>query len=191
MERISKPPEIRKREILETAMKLFYEKGYENTSMADIAKELSIVPGLCYRYFPSKQELFKAAMRQYAEECCLPFIKILRDRSKTINKRMDIIYDIMANEEENDRYHKFYHKPGNEAFHEALSIKMCKSMLPYVTEELTLLCKQGSLSLENPTLTAEFIMYGQMGLLQEQETPFEKRLEFIRSCIDKLLGDIK
>lgn len=191
MGRISKPPEIRKREILETAMKLFYEKGYENTSMADIAKELSVVPGLCYRYFPSKQKLFQKAMQQYAEECCMPFIKALSDRSKSINEMMDTIRGIMANEEENNRYHKFYHKPGNEAFHEALSIKMCKYMLPHVTEALTFLCEQGSLPLENPTLTAKFIMYGQMGLLQEQEEPFAKRLEFMRSCIAKLLGNTK
>ncbi|MCW7999779.1 TetR family transcriptional regulator, partial [Clostridium sp. cpc1] len=37
MVRISKDPEVRKQEILEAAMKLFYMKGYEATSMADIA----------------------------------------------------------------------------------------------------------------------------------------------------------
>ena len=35
--RIVKEPEERKQEILETAMRLFYEKGYEKTSIADIA----------------------------------------------------------------------------------------------------------------------------------------------------------
>ncbi len=38
--RISKEPEARKQEILETAMKLFAEKGYEKTSISDIAKEI-------------------------------------------------------------------------------------------------------------------------------------------------------
>ena len=52
--RISKEPEARKQEILETAMKLFAEKGYEKTSISDIAKEIGVAQGLCYRYFPSK-----------------------------------------------------------------------------------------------------------------------------------------
>ena len=33
MARISKPPEVRRQEILDTAMELFAEKGYEDTSM--------------------------------------------------------------------------------------------------------------------------------------------------------------
>lgn len=37
--RISKEPEERKQEILETAMQLFAEKGYEKTSISDIAKK--------------------------------------------------------------------------------------------------------------------------------------------------------
>ena len=47
--RISKEPEARKQEILETAMKLFAEKGYEKTSISDIAKEIGVAQGLCYR----------------------------------------------------------------------------------------------------------------------------------------------
>ena len=57
--RISKDPEVRRREIIDTAMKVFSQNGYEATSMTDIAKEINVVPGLCYRYFKSKQELYK------------------------------------------------------------------------------------------------------------------------------------
>ena len=49
--RVSKAPEVRRQEILETAMKLFTEKGYEATSMRDIAQACGVVAGLCYRYF--------------------------------------------------------------------------------------------------------------------------------------------
>ena len=40
-----------KRKIFETSMKLFAEKGYETTTMKDIAKAADVVPGLCYHYF--------------------------------------------------------------------------------------------------------------------------------------------
>ncbi len=43
MARISKPPEVRRQEILDTAMELFAEKGYEDTSMADIARRMPII----------------------------------------------------------------------------------------------------------------------------------------------------
>ncbi|MFQ9916446.1 MAG: TetR/AcrR family transcriptional regulator [Flavonifractor plautii] len=71
MARISKPPEVRRQEILDTAMELFAEKGYEDTSMADIARRIEgVVQGLCCRCFDSKRVLFREAMEQYVRECC-------------------------------------------------------------------------------------------------------------------------
>ena len=70
-------------------MKLFYEKGYENTSMADIAKEMDITKGLCYRYYESKQALFQSVIDEYAEECCEGFLPALQDRSKDMTTRKE------------------------------------------------------------------------------------------------------
>lgn len=64
--RISKEPEERKQEILETAMKLFAQNGFEKTSISDIAREIGVAQGLCYRYFPSKDVLFQTALDEYA-----------------------------------------------------------------------------------------------------------------------------
>ena len=52
--RIIKDPEERKQEIIEAALHLFSQKGYEHTTIQDIAKYLNISQGLCYRYFKSK-----------------------------------------------------------------------------------------------------------------------------------------
>ena len=38
--RVTKEPEVRKQEILDTALKLFGENGYEKTSITDIAKAI-------------------------------------------------------------------------------------------------------------------------------------------------------
>lgn len=42
--RVSKDPEIRKQEIIDVAMQVFAEKGYETTTMKDIAKAADVVP---------------------------------------------------------------------------------------------------------------------------------------------------
>ena len=65
--RVTKEPEVRKQEILDTALKLFGENGYEKTSITDIAKAIGVAQGLCYRYFPSKEVLFDSAIEQYAD----------------------------------------------------------------------------------------------------------------------------
>ena len=66
--RISKEPEVRRQEILDTAMSVFMEKGYEAATMRDIAAAMHVVPGLCYRYFESKQMLYDTAIEQYVKD---------------------------------------------------------------------------------------------------------------------------
>lgn len=50
--------------ILDAALELFGSTGYENTSMALIAKNAGVSKGLIYNYFDSKEELLKALMDQ-------------------------------------------------------------------------------------------------------------------------------
>ena len=54
--------------ILETALTLFAEKGYEATTMRDVAREAGASLGLAYRYFASKEEFALALYMRLAEE---------------------------------------------------------------------------------------------------------------------------
>lgn len=51
--------ELRKESILKTAERLFFEKGYEETSIQDILDALSISKGGFYHYFESKIALLE------------------------------------------------------------------------------------------------------------------------------------
>lgn len=86
--RISKEPEERKQEILETAMKLFAQNGFEKTSISDIAKEIGVAQGLCYRYFPSKDVLFQTALNEYANI-------LVSKMTKNINIKQDTLKEIL------------------------------------------------------------------------------------------------
>lgn len=188
MARISKAPEVRKQEILETAMRLFYKKGYESTSMADIAKEMNVVPGLCYRYFKSKQELFDAAMDQYVEECGEKFLTVICDDKKTFIERMDDMTKLMLIQEDNSKYHNFYHKIGNEMLHEQLTIKIAKYLIPSLCKELTKLCERGEIHIENVEIMTNFIMYGQIGVLGCKDILMNEKIKQIRGFINSILG---
>ncbi len=50
---------LRKKEILEAALKLFSRKGYARTSMKEIAKESEFAVGTLYRFFPTKRDLYR------------------------------------------------------------------------------------------------------------------------------------
>src|SRR5215204_1919439 len=54
--------------ILEAALELFAERGYEATTMRDVAREAGVSLGLAYRYFASKEEFALALYMRLAEE---------------------------------------------------------------------------------------------------------------------------
>jgi AcrR family transcriptional regulator len=58
----------RRRRLLELGTELFTRHGYEELSMARIAREAGISKALLYHYFPSKQAYFAATLEQAAAE---------------------------------------------------------------------------------------------------------------------------
>ncbi len=58
----------RRRQIIEAGNELFATHAYEEISMRQIAAAAGISKALLYHYFPSKTELFKAAVREHADE---------------------------------------------------------------------------------------------------------------------------
>jgi AcrR family transcriptional regulator len=56
--------ESRPAELLEAALDLFAEKGYAATRLDDVAQRAGVSKGTLYLYFDSKENLFKAVVRQ-------------------------------------------------------------------------------------------------------------------------------
>lgn len=54
----------KKEKIIESALKLFAEKGFHETRTADLALEASVGEGTIYHYFKSKEELFLRVFEQ-------------------------------------------------------------------------------------------------------------------------------
>jgi AcrR family transcriptional regulator len=56
--------EARPRELLDAALDLFVEKGFAATRSEEVAVRAGVSKGTLFLYFPSKQELFKAVIRE-------------------------------------------------------------------------------------------------------------------------------
>ena len=140
--------------------------------MADIARRMGVVQGLCYRYFDSKRVLFREAMEQYVRECCAAGLPIIHDRSRTIRQRLDDMAALTLETEQNARYHAFYHRPENQSIHEELNWRICAYLTPHVAEELEDACQRGELRLEHQALAASYLLHGQIGLLGNTRCPW-------------------
>jgi len=186
--RISKEPEVRKREIADNAMRLFCEKGYEATSMKDIARAVNVVPGLCYNYFKSKYELYEYALALYAEECISPIIEILQRDEESLNAYYQKIITAFIRHDGKEKYHDFFHKDGNQLFHKQLEIKMNEKVQPYIEEFIVRLNRKGQLNVKDPETISKFIVYGQSPIINDDSLTAEEKANKVISVIKLLLN---
>ncbi|MCC7152379.1 MAG: TetR/AcrR family transcriptional regulator [Rubrivivax sp.] len=56
--------EVRPQQLLDAALELFVEKGFAATRIEEVARHAGASKGTLYLYYPSKEELFKAVVRQ-------------------------------------------------------------------------------------------------------------------------------
>ena len=179
--RITKEPEERRQEILDTAMKLFYEKGYEKTSIADIAKNIGIAQGLCYRYFPSKEALFDSAVEQYADELVSRF-NVQSDLNDLSLKELIETMPVMI-EADSDSYYKTLHVAENQKFHDQLMLKVCEKLSKIVAALLEQAKKNGEIDIADTQTAAMFCVYGQAGILLRKDYSDEKKEQCIREFL--------
>jgi AcrR family transcriptional regulator len=96
--RTTQRAEDTRRKIYEAAMELFREKGFEETTMRDIAAKAGVALGGAYYYYSSKDAIvlaFYAEMQQDSDEPILQSLagkKKLRERILcVIEKRLDLL----------------------------------------------------------------------------------------------------
>lgn len=117
----------------------FSVNGFEKTSISDIAKEIGIAQGLCYRYFPSKDVLFQSAINEYSNI-------LVANMTKNINIKKDSLKDILRKmilfaEQEDDTYYPVFHNNQNKNFHNLLTLNVCENFfllyLKLLKEQIT------------------------------------------------------
>jgi len=65
---------------LRTALELFWERGYEGTSLSDLAQAMGIASASIYACFGSKEELFRQVMMLYGTTSGGPPRRALREQ---------------------------------------------------------------------------------------------------------------
>jgi len=87
-----------RRKIYEAALKLFREKGFEQTTMRDIAADADVALGAAYYYFASKDAIVLAFYQEMQEDSHQAILEALRGRKKlkdriryVLEKRLELL----------------------------------------------------------------------------------------------------
>jgi AcrR family transcriptional regulator len=78
-----------KEQILDTALKYFAEKGYENTSLEEIAKDTGITKPAVYYYFKNKKALYNDIFKKF-------FKNINFFKQESLEKNIDHYIDTLS-----------------------------------------------------------------------------------------------
>ncbi|EGL38151.1 TetR/AcrR family transcriptional regulator [Oribacterium sp. oral taxon 108] len=188
---MAKTKEERRNEIIETAGKLFEEKGYEQTQVQDIVNEIGVAKGLFYYYFKSKDEVMEELADRYAD-AIIDAVNKLIDKDITTFNKINRIFQIFIDSAEK----KFGIFMGilnvkNGITHERIFFNVGKKMVPLVTELILSGNDNGECNCSDPKFITEFLVSGLFNIMN-QISPDEKidylkeKLPTIKTMILKL-----
>ena len=194
MTRISKPPQERRKEILDAAMEMFMKNGYENTSVSDIVQKLNVAQGLFYYYFKSKEEVFRAALEQYTDEFTGKLVAIVRDSSLSFRGRIERILKTMTDlfSEADNALSNEIHRGEYMDMDYRLSMHAAQTLVEPVSELLEELNERGVTQIKDTHLIASFLVFGIFGLIHSSTDKVHNndylKTEVIAELISHVLG---
>ena len=130
MSRTNKNFTSKQRELLNQIWSIFLSKGYQNTTLSLILKELNISKGVFYHYFESKEQCAEAAVEIYSE--MLVEKTIIRCQENGFNNQGPIKKLKMLIEQckilfaENMETLQGINSAANRAFHQMLMVALTK-----------------------------------------------------------------
>jgi len=66
----TKPPEVRRDELMDSAQSLFLEKGFTATSVGEIVERADVAKGTFYLYFATKDDVLGALQTRFVDDFC-------------------------------------------------------------------------------------------------------------------------
>lgn len=94
--------EERRNEILDSYVQVIYEEGFENTSIAKIARHMDVPPSLIMHYFKTKEEMVYALIDDFFFEEVVASIEEIREISDPEDRLRTWLFDSLLNPREND-----------------------------------------------------------------------------------------
>jgi AcrR family transcriptional regulator len=168
----SKPPEIRRQELIDTAARLFEERGYEGVSVRDILDAVGGQPGMFYYYFRSKQEIYIATMEDYVSKRLEHKCELLEDESKSFDEKLIVFRELVSGDIAG-YMKRFAPKDKNSISDSAYKLWDMSQMLDRMAKPYSKLILQGiaegrlsdrlGITEENAEMYALFALYGFWG----------------------------
>jgi AcrR family transcriptional regulator len=164
-----KAPAARRAELIEAAMRLFAEKGLDETVVSDIVSAVGVAQGTFYLYFESKADLVNAVVVHISERI-VEGVEQIADETEmgAVEKLLRMRDELLSVVSDDSALLAFFHRPGNEAFHDRVSRDAVRLLVPSLQRVIEQGCAEGVFKISHADDAARFI-----AALQDVTDPFD------------------
>ncbi|WP_373774253.1 TetR/AcrR family transcriptional regulator [Streptococcus ferus] len=185
----------KKEQILDKALHLFLEKGFDKTSISDILDSLDIARGTLYYHFESKEAIMDAIIARQAQKVIQKVEKIVDDHSLPVYDKLFALFAAMNFSDLNggQQMIDYLNQPQNALFHEKNNQMIIEKISPLLAQVIEEGIQKTNFENPFPLYTAEMILILIIGFLDNRlaDLSQEELLERIDSLlhnIERLLG---
>ncbi|WP_438490895.1 TetR/AcrR family transcriptional regulator [Paenibacillus sp. IHBB 3054] len=166
--RISKEPEERRNEILDTAELLFFTQGYSRTTINDILQRIGIAKGTFYYYFKSKEEVMDAVVMRFIDAGVEAAKEIASDHRLSVHEKLlRIIMAQKPDSEGKEQLIEQFHQAENAQLHQKSLTETILRLTPVLTEVIEQGIEEQLFHTAYPRETVEFLLVASQFLLDE------------------------
>ncbi len=145
----------KKDELIDAALALFFENGYENTSIRMIANRVGCEVGLFYYYFKNKDEAFSLAMDRFFSRYEGRMEELVSRAGRDPYRIMTDVFSSLA--EETERFRQRYGAKLHWTVGWAVRERALQALEPYILRIIQALADCGLSSRISPEATAAFL----------------------------------
>ena len=162
--KVKQKQENRRRELLEIALKLFMEVGYEKASIRSLASRAGGDIGLIYHYFSSKSEIYEAALTYYNDRYIEEIVLIFNNSSLGFDKKIENLF--LALNTSLSRYKPMIDE-ANKEIALTLLVRSLETLSPYFDDLIRIFLSNEGIELSDSEriLKSNYMLYGCSGII--------------------------
>ena len=189
-ERVTKVPEERKQELIDTAERLFLEKGYEQTTVADIVREIEVAQGTFYYYFSSKEKILEAIIEKDITALEEDVRQIMSREDATAAIKLNaVVNSIIGISTSRREIMDYLHEESNAVMHEKMERHTIERLVPLMTRVVAEGTHAGIFDVQYPTEFVEFLLASLVYFFHHPEIFADPtRREKMQTSLETILG---
>lgn len=185
----------KKDQLLDIALSLFLEKGYDKTSISDILQHSDIARGTLYYHFASKEAIMDAIIDRASRKIFAEAEKICRNETLSVYEKLFALFAGMSmqNLSGGEMMIDYLNHPQNALFHEKSNAMILTKISPLLGEIIAQGTSENLFDNPFPKESAEMILLIGIGFLETKSAAsnpkdFKHRTKAMLDTIERILG---